>query len=90
MNINQKEVNMLIYKSWHRGCKETDILLGDFAKACILQLTALEISIYKELIEENDWDIYEWILNEASAIPQKYLAIIEKIRKFNLDSASKM
>lgn len=88
--INQKEINMLIYKSWHRGCKETDILLGDFAKACILTLNSEEIAVYKELLEENDWDIYEWILSENTTVPAKYKNIIQKIIQFNLANTSKI
>jgi antitoxin CptB len=79
----QIELNRLIYQSWHRGCKETDILLGDFAKSEITKLSPEELHIYSELIEENDWDIYEWILNETSEIPAKYNEIIVKIRHFN-------
>jgi antitoxin CptB len=81
---NQELINMLIYRSWHRGSKETDILLGDFAKSEIHTLNEEELAIYTKLIEENDWDIYEWILNEEITIPQKYASIIAKIRTFNI------
>lgn len=77
-------INMLIYRSWHRGCKEIDILLGNFAKGMINTLTNEEILIYKDLIEEEDLNIYEWILNEDSAFDIKYKDIIFKIRQFNL------
>ena len=82
----QNFINMLIYKSWHRGSKETDILLGDFAKAQINTLTEQELEVYAKLIEENDWDIYEWILNETVSIPNIYEAIILKIRNFNIQN----
>ena len=75
---------MLIYRSWHRGSKETDILLGDFAKSQIHTLNEEELAVYTTLIEENDWDIYEWILNEEITVPQEYASIITKIRTFNI------
>ena len=75
---------MLIYRSWHRGSKETDILLGDFAKSQIHTLNEEELAVYTKLIEENDWDIYEWILNEEITVPQEYASIITKIRTFNI------
>lgn len=81
-------LNKLIYQSWHRGCKETDILLGDFAKSEIASLSSEELETYAQLIEENDWDIYEWILNETANIPQKYLNIIAKIRTFHSSFSS--
>jgi antitoxin CptB len=81
---NQELINMLIYRSWHRGSKETDILLGDFAKSQIHTLNEEELAVYTTLIEENDWDIYEWILNEEITVPQEYASIITKIRTFNI------
>jgi antitoxin CptB len=81
---NQELINMLIYRSWHRGSKETDILLGDFAKSQIHTLNEEELAVYTKLIEENDWDIYEWILNEEITVPQEYASIITKIRTFNI------
>jgi antitoxin CptB len=81
---NQDLINMLIYRSWHRGSKETDILLGDFAKSQIYTLKDDELEIYSKLIEESDWDIYEWILNEEISPPSTYASIIEKIRIFNV------
>lgn len=83
---NQEFLNMLIYRSWHRGSKETDILLGDFAKSELQNLTKQELEIYADLIEEDDWDIYEWILNEEVEIPEEYQAIIKKIRLFNISN----
>ena len=80
----QEFLNMLIYKSWHRGSKETDILLGNFARMEIHSLNDSELSIYGELIEEDDWDIYEWILSESANLPPKYSEIIKKIRDFNI------
>ncbi len=77
-------LNMLIYRSWHRGSKETDILLGDFAKSEIHTLKEDELNVYAKLIEESDWDIYEWILNEEAPYPQIYKDIIKKIRDFNI------
>ena len=86
--VKNNELNRLIYNSWHRGCKETDILLGDFAKAQIHLLENKELLIYSELLEENDWDIYEWLLNEKATFPLKYKLILEKIRIFNLNRSS--
>jgi antitoxin CptB len=81
---NQELINMLIYRSWHRGSKETDILLGDFAKSQINNLTEAELSIYTDLVEEDDWDIYNWVLNEEGVIPDRYLHLIIRIRNFNI------
>ena len=42
-DVDETEKKELIYKSTHRGCKETDILLGNFATSCIDSLTDSEL-----------------------------------------------
>ena len=52
----------LFYRAVHRGCKETDFLLGEFAKAKLATLQNLEL--FGKFLEENDWEIYDWILQK--------------------------
>ena len=79
---DQSLINKLIYRSWHRGCKETDILLGDFAKGMIEQLSTQELAVYEVFIEEDDDLIYKWLLSDECNV-EKYIPIIEKIKEFN-------
>lgn len=79
---NDDTIRELIYKSWHRGCKETDILLGFFAKDCIHTLEETTLEIYKSFIAEPDWDIYAW-LTEGSTPPTKYEKIVGIILEYH-------
>ncbi len=54
-------IKKLIYQSNHRGCKETDFILGDFANENCEKMTSDELEIYAELLLEHDWDIYNLI-----------------------------
>ena len=58
----------LLYQSWHRGCKETDILLGDFAKANIDSFSEKELHDYTKLVETDDSILFNW-LTEKEKIP---------------------
>jgi antitoxin CptB len=71
-----------IYKSLHRGCKENDVLIGKFAKTELFNFTENELLIYDNFLEEDDYDIYHWILNDNQP-PNKYKNIINKIQKFH-------
>jgi antitoxin CptB len=72
----------VIYKSLHRGCKENDVLVGQFAASQLQDFSDEELLIYADFLEEDDYQIYHWILkNEIT--PDKYLDIITKIRKFH-------
>ncbi len=75
------EINKVIYQSWHRGCKETDILLGDFAKAKVAGFSEEKFQLYTKLIEENDWDIYGWVIGNIP-MPAEYHELLEEIKSF--------
>ena len=51
----------LIYLSWHRGTRETDLLLGPFADRHVPELTPAQLDRYEALLECPDGDIFDWI-----------------------------
>ncbi len=75
-------IKTLLYRSLHRGCKETDILLGVFATNQINSFSDAELALYSDLVLEDDVMIYDWILQKIST-PQKYESLIKNIRTFH-------
>ena len=51
----------LRYRSWHRGTKELDLLLGRFAEIHLDQFDDGDIALYEEILESDEHDIYGWI-----------------------------
>lgn len=51
----------LIFRSWHRGTREMDLMMGKFADATLPNYGAAQLQAYEELMHENDPDIYNWI-----------------------------
>ena len=85
-NITEEKLRYLIYQSTHRGCKETDILLGEFALTQLKSLSNDILVIYEDLILNNsDADIYAWIAkrDHQQKIPPKYQKIIKLIQDFH-------
>lgn len=72
----------LIYRSTHRGCKETDILVGKFAEAKISNFNQSELQLFENFILEDDAEIYDWILAK-SPYPDKYSHLIGQIKQFH-------
>jgi antitoxin CptB len=70
MNKNQRTllIKKLVYKSNNRGCKETDLVLGNFSKTYLDIMTDLELVDFDYLLSQTDADIWDW-LNERSSIP---------------------
>ena len=51
---------MLRFRSWHRGTKEADLLLGSFADRYLAEMTPAQLDTYAELLEMPDHEIYNW------------------------------
>lgn len=55
----------LMYRSWHRGCKETDILLGYFALQYIDKLSLNELIDYEKIVNLDDHELYCYITRKT-------------------------
>src|SRR5690606_36966720 len=51
----------LKFRSWHRGIKEMDLILGHFANETLEALSPGELDQYEALIEIEDTSLYNWI-----------------------------
>ena len=58
--------NRLRFRSWHRGTREMDLLLGRFADAHIASLTPAQLENFDVLLQQNDPDLYDWILGKKT------------------------
>lgn len=56
----------LIFRSWHRGTREMDLLMGSFADRNLAGFDQAQLEIYERLLENNDPDIYDWISGRAT------------------------
>ena len=57
---------MLIFRSWHRGTREMDLLLGSFADAHVPALDAAGLDDFERLLTNPDPDLYEWKSGRAA------------------------
>ena len=48
----------LLFRCWHRGTREMDLILGRFAETAIASLTDDELAELERLIEVPDPDLY--------------------------------
>lgn len=51
----------LRYRSWHRGTREMDLIMGRFADAHLEDFNREQLLQYEELLKENDPDLYNWL-----------------------------
>lgn len=53
------------FRSWHRGTREADLILGPFADHAAAGLTGPELDQYEALLEEADADVLAWLTGGA-------------------------
>lgn len=68
-------------RSWRRGTKEMDLVLGPWADAHLAGLSGAELDEYEALLAENDQDLMAWILGQASP-PLAFAALLARIAGF--------
>lgn len=62
MNETTKiRLRRLKMRSWRRGMKEMDLILGHFADSQLTVLEPAQLDAYEHVLTENDQDLYRWI-----------------------------
>lgn len=56
----------LMYRSWHRGCKETDMLLGYFALKYLDKFSLNELTEYEKIVDLDDYELYCYITRKTN------------------------
>ncbi len=69
-------------RSWRRGIKEMDIILGGFADSRLAMLSAAELDAYEAMLNENDQDLYKWV-SGALPTPEEHSMILSVVADFH-------
>jgi antitoxin CptB len=72
----------LLFRCWHRGTREMDLLLGRFADAEITDLNDDELGELELLIEVPDPDLYAALTGSVERVPECAGALFERIKSF--------
>jgi antitoxin CptB len=73
----------LLFRSWHRGMREMDLIMGRFADATVQQLTQDELAEFEQLMEVPDRELLAWITGEADVPADCDTALFRRLREFN-------
>ncbi len=57
----------LRYQSWHRGCKETDIILGFFCDQHLNDMDDAALRQFEAILNEDDADLFQWLTAKVAA-----------------------
>jgi antitoxin CptB len=51
----------LLFRSWHRGTQESDVILGLFAETFLTTLDGAQLGRFEALLDCADGDLFDWI-----------------------------
>ncbi len=76
----------LLFRCWHRGTREMDLILGRFADAEIGILADLELKQLEDLVGLEDPELYPAFVGDTQLDEQYRTPLFERIKLFrNLD-----
>ncbi len=73
----------ILFRSWHRGMREMDLLMGQFADAEIDRLTDGELDTFELLIEVPDRDLLAWLTGERDTPANYDTPLFQRLRAFH-------
>jgi antitoxin CptB len=72
----------ILFRSWRRGVREMDLLVGRFAEANLAAFSDDDLSVFEQLIEVPDRDLYPWVAGKAE-VPENYdTGVFRKLKAF--------
>jgi antitoxin CptB len=72
----------ILFRSWRRGVREMDLLVGRFAEANLAAFSEDELGIFELLIEVPDRDLYPWVAGKAQAPANYDTSVFRKLKAF--------
>jgi len=61
----------ILFRAWHRGTKETDLIIGGFVRARIAGFSEVELAEIETILEWQDLDMVEWLSGRRPVPPDR-------------------
>lgn len=75
----------LLFRSWHRGIREADLIMGRFADAHIASLDPAELDQYEQLMTAAEHDLVAWVTGQQTVPREHDTALFRRLLQFNRD-----
>ncbi len=70
----------LTYRSWHRGCKETDLVLGTYCTQNLERLSETDMQRFEHFLDEDDAEIWAWLTEKTPCPKPQYEPLLAELR----------
>ncbi|WP_376706242.1 succinate dehydrogenase assembly factor 2 (plasmid) [Mesorhizobium sp. ISC25] len=79
LDVRSKRV---LFRCWHRGTQESDLILGSFAEQSIDKLDDAQLCRLEALLDCTDADLFDWILGNTPAPAEHDHDVMRLLRGF--------
>ena len=79
----------LLYRSIRTGMKETDILLGNFAKRHLPTFSERQLDLYERILEAGDPVIFAWLCGQEAVPPSYDNDVMKLLTTFKIDQETR-
>lgn len=75
----------ILYRCWHRGIREMDLVLGQFAEAEIADLSEDELDALERIMREDDHDLLRWVTGAESPPERMAVPLFARVCAYSPD-----
>ncbi|MBV8840512.1 MAG: succinate dehydrogenase assembly factor 2 [Alphaproteobacteria bacterium] len=76
----------LLFRAWHRGMREVDLITGGFADAHIAALSETEVDEFERLMDVPEPDLLAWIMGQVPTPADHDTALFRRICAFQAEA----
>jgi antitoxin CptB len=69
-------------RSWRRGTREMDLILGGYADEALETLDLAGLDGFEALLEEDDHDLYLWVAGSGD-VPERHAGTVARLRAWH-------
>ena len=77
----------MLFRAWHRGIREMDLIFGQFADLELAGLDAADVDEFERILGEDDNDLFKWISGEKPLPDHLETPLFRRIREFQPEEA---
>jgi antitoxin CptB len=75
----------LLFRCWHRGTQESDLILGSFAEDSLETLDSGQLGRFEALLDCTDPDLFDWIFGVSDPPPEHDHDVMQLLRSFCIE-----
>jgi antitoxin CptB len=73
----------LLFRCWHRGMREMDLIMGRFVDTAIGDFTEDDVAEFERLVDVPDRELLAWIVGEIEVPPAHDTPLFRRWRDFS-------